>query len=178
MFFPCTFPDATYLLECPGSSHGRGRKKSALKIVIGLWKQLHLHWFFNLIRGAATDVSIYAKFFSLKIWDSGIAFLPPEIFWRSRRSLRFVGDPGADLKRFLKPGACPDQDLLTFCKILEGFSFQNLPKISPRRILKGFRAGRQSKCFVFINNHWFLCFFIKPPGFSAKTWFFCTFWHE
>ena len=73
--------------------------------------------------------------------------------------LRFVGDPGADLKRFLKPGAGPDQDLLTFCKILEGFPFQNLPKISPRRILKGFRAGRESKCFVFINNHWFHVFF-------------------
>ena len=162
MFFFCTFPDATYLLECPGSSHGRGRKKSALKIIIGLWKQLHLHRFFNLIRGAATDASIYAKFFSLKIWGFGIAFLPPEIFWRSRRSLRFFADPGdpwADLKRFLKPGAGPDQDLLTFCKILEGFSFQNLPKISPRRILKGFRAGRQSKCFVFINNHCFFMFF-------------------
>ena len=142
-----------------------GRKKSALKIIIGLWKQLHLHRFFNLIRGAATDASIYAKFFSLKIWDFGIAFLPPEIFWRSRRSLRFFGDPGdpwADLKRFLKPGAGPDQDSLTFCKILEGFSLQNLPKISPRRILKGFRAGRQSNCFVFINDHWFLLIFMKP----------------
>ena len=140
--FACTFPDATYLLECPGSSHGRGRKKSALKIVIGLWKQLHLRRFFNLIRGAATDASIYAKFFSLKIWDFGIAFLPPEIFWRSRRSLRFVGDPGdpwADLKRFLKPGAGPDQDLLAFCKISGGFSFQNLPKSSQNLSLKDSR---------------------------------------
>ena len=139
LFFFFPFPDATYLLECPGSSHGRGRKKSALKIIIGLWKQLHLHRFFNLIRGAATDASIYAKFFSLKIWDSGIAFLPPEIFWRSRRSLRFVGDPGADLKRFLKPGAGPDQDLLTFNKIFEGFPFQNLPKSSQNLPLKDSR---------------------------------------
>ena len=78
----------------------------------------------------------------------------------------YPGDPWAGLKRFLKLGAGPDQDLLAFWKIPGGFSFQNPPQFSPWRILEGLRAGRQSKCFAFINKYWF---FIGSHWFLLKS---------
>ena len=62
-FLHLTSPGAAHLLECPGSRHGRGGKKSALKTANGLRKQLQSHRFFNLIRSTASNASIYAKFF-------------------------------------------------------------------------------------------------------------------
>ena len=157
MFFHITSPGAAHLLECPGSRHGRGGKKSALKIVNGLRKQLQSHRFFNLIRSSASDASVYANFFYWKFEIPWSHFDPLEIFWRSRRSRRSLRRSRRSLSRSEEIFKARSRPRSRFISILQDFGRIFLPKSlrnvrlkDSRRIQS--RPAVKMLCF-FINSH-------------------------